>query len=332
MNSDLVSVIIPLYNVEDYIENCLKSVFTQTYPNIEIIVINDQSTDNSREIAEKILKNSPFPYQLADNEMNIGLGYTRNHGIELSHGKYLFFLDSDDTIGRCHIEHLLRGMEKENCDMAISSINEISDQSALPENDSLFCCSLFESQRHADLLRVHGYVWGALYLKSLVDQNNIRFTMSYMEDVLFNSQYLLHVKCITVVPSAIYYYYKHPGSLSRPKKRYTVALRNLECANTFDQDYLNAAYTDNAKELLEDRRYIRNCYFGELSCIGFKNHWKIKKGLSSKTPKDIKKHLRAFIKKSNFSLLEKAEEFVFSFEAAEWFIYLLAFSVRRILK
>ena len=92
---DLISVIIPVYNNENYIDKCLDSIIKQTYHNIEIIVINDCSTDNVEEIIMKY-KNIDDRIIYLKNNQNIGVGATRNIGISISKGKYIYFLDSDD--------------------------------------------------------------------------------------------------------------------------------------------------------------------------------------------------------------------------------------------
>ena len=97
MEKDLISVIIPVYNNENYFERCIKSVIEQTYNNIEIIIINDYSIDNVESI---ILKYKELDKRIKyyKNTKNEGVGYTRNLGISKSQGKYLYFLDSDDYI------------------------------------------------------------------------------------------------------------------------------------------------------------------------------------------------------------------------------------------
>ena len=101
---DLISVIVPVYNVKNYLEKCLDSIINQTYKNLEIILINDGSTDESLDIC--------YMYEKKDkrikvyNQENHGLSYTRNRGIELARGKYIGFVDSDDVISPFMYEFL----------------------------------------------------------------------------------------------------------------------------------------------------------------------------------------------------------------------------------
>lgn len=113
MEKDLISVIIPVYNNENYFERCIKSVIEQTYNNIEIIIINDYSIDNVESI---ILKYKELDKRIKyyKNTKNEGVGYTRNLGISKSQGKYLYFLDSDDYIEKNCLEVLHSNINEDN--------------------------------------------------------------------------------------------------------------------------------------------------------------------------------------------------------------------------
>jgi len=100
--NDLISVIIPVYNTEKYIENCLRGVLGQTYENIEVIVINDGSTDNSLKIINKIKDKR---LKIIDRE-NSGAAYSRQQGVKMAKGKYIIFVDADDYIKPAYIERL----------------------------------------------------------------------------------------------------------------------------------------------------------------------------------------------------------------------------------
>ncbi|WP_314853272.1 glycosyltransferase family A protein, partial [uncultured Granulicatella sp.] len=107
----MISVIIPVYNVENYLEECLKSVQTQTYTNIEVILVNDGSTDKSKLICERYCQeNSRF---LLINQENQGLSAARNKGVEISTGEYIVFVDSDDIIKTNYLEKLMQYMTED---------------------------------------------------------------------------------------------------------------------------------------------------------------------------------------------------------------------------
>src|SRR5699024_7704751 len=115
MGSVKVSIIIPAYNVEDYIEQCIKSVIQQSYSNIEIIVINDGSTDGTRKIIEKYIENNEN--LVLKNQDNQGQSAARNKGIELSKGEYIMFLDSDDYLSTNTVKNLVSNIEKYEPDL-----------------------------------------------------------------------------------------------------------------------------------------------------------------------------------------------------------------------
>ena len=117
-----LSVIIPVYNTEKYLKKCLESVIKQTYKNLEIIVINDGSTDNSNKIIEKYVTKYPQKIKYIEQE-NRGQAYSRNLGIKLSKGELITFVDSDDYIERNMYKKMIELLERENSDMVICDIN-----------------------------------------------------------------------------------------------------------------------------------------------------------------------------------------------------------------
>ena len=119
-----VSIIIPVYNVEKYLEKCIKSVLNQTYQNLEIILVDDGSKDKSAIICDE--------YMVKDNRITVihkqngGLSSARNAGIEVATGEAVFFLDSDDYISKECIEKLVKLMKKNSADISINQIKYIS--------------------------------------------------------------------------------------------------------------------------------------------------------------------------------------------------------------
>lgn len=124
--SELISVIIPVYNVEKYLDRCIKSVINQTYETIEIILIDDGSTDKSLEICYKYL-NKDNRIKVFHKE-NGGLSSARNYGIDVATGKYLTFIDSDDDIEKDYVEYLYNLMKKYNTKMSICSYSIIKNK------------------------------------------------------------------------------------------------------------------------------------------------------------------------------------------------------------
>ena len=121
MEKDLISIIVPIYNVENYLRQCLDSIQNQTYQNFECILINDGSPDNSADICrEYVAKDSRFKYFEKENG---GLSSARNFGIERSEGAYITFVDSDDWLGNVALQLLYDALKKENADISIGRYN-----------------------------------------------------------------------------------------------------------------------------------------------------------------------------------------------------------------
>ncbi|MDR1632787.1 MAG: glycosyltransferase [Dysgonamonadaceae bacterium] len=120
---DLITLSMPVYNVEKYVEKALLSALNQTYENIEFIIVDDRGSDKSMEIVRRIVAYHPKGKQvrIIEHERNIGTGAVRNTAIENATGKYLFFMDSDDEISPDCIEKLYAKMQEENVDFVESS-------------------------------------------------------------------------------------------------------------------------------------------------------------------------------------------------------------------
>ena len=120
----LVSVIIPSFNNEEKIKNALQSVSAQNYENIEIIFVNDASTDKTLSNAEKFLKNSKRGFKIINHEKNLGVSAARNSGIEASHGEYILFCDGDDMMKKNLVSELAGLIQKYDCEISFGGITE----------------------------------------------------------------------------------------------------------------------------------------------------------------------------------------------------------------
>ena len=118
MENELISIVVPIYNVENYLRQCLDSISEQTYKNFECILINDGSTDNSKQIAEEFLLDSRFRYFEKENG---GVSSARNLGIECSGGTYITFIDADDWVDSDYLEVLYNALIDENADISVST-------------------------------------------------------------------------------------------------------------------------------------------------------------------------------------------------------------------
>lgn len=208
---DKISVIIPIYNAENKIENCVRSIINQSYKNIEIILVNDGSTDDSLNIINKI-KDSRIKIL---NKNNGGVSSARNAGIEKAIGEYIVFVDADDTLSNDALVFLHKNMINK-VDLVIGNsyvpqynkIGNVVNQKII--NKEIFQCKVF-NKLYFDMNDSIGNtrtVWGKLYKTKIIRENNIHFDekIKLFEDGIFNIEYTNFVRQISVINDVVYNY------------------------------------------------------------------------------------------------------------------------------
>lgn len=207
----MISVIVPIYNVEEYLEECLESIRHQTYTDIEVILVNDGSTDSSREICERYCeKDSRFKLI---NQENQGLSAARNHGVKKSIGQYIMFVDSDDVINTKVLEVLLPYM-KMDVDIVECRLTTNKEEFDLNKTSTL----VFEGEAKEAILNCIEYdevkycAFTKLYRREIVEK--IPFLEGYIyEDVFTGINYLKQMRKIVVIDFIGYYYRLRPNSI-----------------------------------------------------------------------------------------------------------------------
>lgn len=210
----LVSIVIPAYNSEKTLEACIKSVTNQSYKNIEIIVVNDGSSDHTKSIIERYAAEDPR-IVLIDKVDDGKLMQVRKRGIEATHGKYIQYLDSDDDLREGVIEALVNKAESTHADVVVSPFFYCVDGTL---QKSLFFD--FEELSGIDYLRgmmmwkAHWCLWSKFHLRSLYD--NVIFSPDiYLgEDVIISTQLLFHAKKVVPLHEETVNYNFTPSSLS----------------------------------------------------------------------------------------------------------------------
>lgn len=220
------SIIIPIYNVEKYVEQCLESVDGQSYEDYEIILVNDGSTDASEAICKSFVANSNRNYQII-NQANGGLSAARNTGLAAAKGQWIVFVDSDDYISTDLLKNLDAAMAKNDADLYTFNHNRIDANGNFVakklyavENARLSFKSEAEMTKYiCDEFLNYGLgweAWGMIYKRSIIEENNISFQDTkdvFAEDLCFALQYLMHVNSIYVLCDLLYNYRIRPGSL-----------------------------------------------------------------------------------------------------------------------
>lgn len=206
----MVSVIVPIYNVEEYLEECLESIRNQTYTNIEVILVNDGSTDGSREICESYCEKD-IRFRLINQE-NQGQSVARNRGVKESVGQYIMFVDSDDVVNTDVLEVLLPYMKTDvdivECEMTrekeaffLNKIPTIVFEGNSKE--AIINCIAFRAVKFCAFTK--------LYRREIVEK--IPFLEGYIyEDVFTGINYLNHIRKIIVIDYIGYYYRVRPNS------------------------------------------------------------------------------------------------------------------------
>lgn len=245
--SKLVSVVIPVYNAAPYLEACLNSIIDQSYEALEIIVINDGSTDNSNEIIHNFsLKDKrikPFTQE------NHGLGYTRNRGISLSNGEFVFFLDSDDLLPASAIKSLVIPTVKENADYAVGKVLRVTeDRRYVPirhkENN------LYEKTETTSLLKKpellqDSIACNKLWRKDFLTKHGLLFTEGkYYEDLALTLRGAVLAERIAVIHKSVYYW-----RVREEENSPSITQQQMKLENT--KDRLNALLW-NREWLLEN--------------------------------------------------------------------------------
>lgn len=210
-----VSVIIPVYNVEIYLDRCLESVLNQTYKNIEIIIVNDGSTDNSADICYKYSKIDSRVIFI--DQINKGVSSARNAALKKASGNYIYFIDSDDYIENNTIELLLKTCIKDKTD--IVSCNYYKEQvngkrEVIIKKDSFIMDKETFIKELIDPNSISGFLWNKFYKKDLIDVNICKFdeTVKIMEDLLFNLEISEKVKKVSYLDYPLYHYIQRDNS------------------------------------------------------------------------------------------------------------------------
>lgn len=260
MIKGLVSVIVPIYNVEKYLDICLKSIVAQSYRNFQAILVNDGSPDNSKDICEVYCKkDNRF---ILINKKNGGLASARNAGLERAEGEFIVCVDSDDWIEPNMIEILLNNMMRYEADLSVCSFYEdISIKGAKKETFTLRTELISKEDAIKRLItpgKFYGFAWNKMYKTGLVGNQRYDETILKGEDSPFSCDYILKCNKAVVQDIPLYHYRIDSVSISRSKfnvgkmtvlKSYQYIIDRLskEC---FDNDIIDMQKVQYANQLL----------------------------------------------------------------------------------
>ena len=249
-----ISVIIPVYNCEEYIKRCIDSIINQTYDNIQIIVVNDGSTDNT----ENILKN--YTNITLINKKNEGVSKARNTGLSLADGDYVYFCDADDFLEKNAFEVLVNEYgENDLLRFGNYVVNGDDKKEKTNADDVLAGVNLnFDNEKILEYLisnKTEGHLWNYLFKLNVIKDNKILFDeeLFYQEDVMFLLEYCLKIKNVKVISNPFYNYYVNENSVT---KNIESSIRNLSSICILRHKYLHLLKNNdmsNLSNLLEQR-------------------------------------------------------------------------------
>ena len=223
----LISVIIPVFQAESYLHRCIDSILSQTHTNLELILVDDGSTDRSGSICDQ--------YATKDNRVrvihkeNAGVSAARNSGLKISNGSYITFIDSDDYVAPEYLEQLVRT----DADLAVCGcfvVSESGEKSVLISTADNHCNatpSTIAEWFDNDYLK---YVWGKLFRRNIIEDHCLQFDtrISLGEDTLFVMQYALVCNNLASISSNLYFYIKYPsGTLTKQLTHHMVLSNSL---------------------------------------------------------------------------------------------------------
>ena len=251
----MVSIIVPIYNAEQYLRRCVDSILNQEYTDYELLLVNDGSTDASGDICEEY--GDQDPRVIVIQKENTGVSDSRNRALDRARGKYLQFLDSDDWITPDATRLFVRAAEEYGCDMVISDFyrvvgerlstkGDIEEEGVLTREE--FAAHMMENP--ADFY--YGVLWNKLYRRDIVEEHNLRMDtdINWCEDFMFNLEYIRYAKVFYALHAPIYYYVKRKGSLASQGINISKTVKMK--LNVFE--YYNNFY----KHVLEEEDYEKN--------------------------------------------------------------------------
>ena len=215
MKSELVSIIIPVYNVESYIQAALQSAVNQTYENIEVIVVNDGTRDHSMEKVQHFLCKDTRVSVI--NRFNGGLSTARNIGLDACKGEYVLFFDSDDRISPTLVEQSVNSAQMSQADVVVFGFDNIrcdKEENILSvekyEFENITCEEMLnKSEIPPSFLSGIGFAWNKLYRTRFLRNHQLHFEegLSLIEDVVFNREVFLCTDRVTFLSGTYYQYY-----------------------------------------------------------------------------------------------------------------------------
>lgn len=268
-DKDGISVIVPVYNTEDYLKKCIKSITKQTFKNLEIIcVLDNNSYDGSEKILNNLAKEDKrIKIINASKSENIGAGHNRNIGIDAATKNYIGFVDADDFIEYDYYERLYDAMQMFNADIALSNSIEISTEENKVIAEHFYNFQIEYTVAKMFRMMKTGSVWDKLFRTDLIKNNNIKFLENVLyEDVPFNLACFLKANKMVTAPGSLYYWQRHRFSVTLSAQYKEKRLNDSYTVSKYIIDYVKTH-----KEMpKQDADYVVNWTLNSFGRIAMK--------------------------------------------------------------
>lgn len=243
-SNKLVSIIVPVYNVEKYLKRCIDSILSQTYHNLEIILVDDGSTDYSGAICDRYAEQD---YRIrVIHKKNGGLSDARNSGLDIAKGDYIAFIDSDDWISDDYVNVLVKALEYGKTQISacsyrkVSGLTKYNEVTGISSSGELEIWTILEAYQHLFLnKKIDCSAWAKLYKHTLF--RDIRFPVGKLYEDQFTTYKLFHSsQGVTYIDQEMYFYFNRPESIQN--ERFTIRKMdeleaNLECFAFIEEKY-----------------------------------------------------------------------------------------------
>ena len=284
-----VSVIVPVYNKEKELERCLESLVNQTLKEIEIIVIDDKSKDNSRNIIDKYVKLYPKKVKSIFNKKNSGIGFTRNEGLKVASGEFLGFVDADDYVDLNMFKKYYDFALKHSLDIVTGYYTKFGSEDVLFKNQFFDINNIYDDP--SIILKLDYGPCNKIFRNSIVKDKKIKFAVGLKyEDMPFVALALKHSKKVGHINESYYYYYVHENSETTVlDKRVFDIFKIMDMFNEYYYDFSDKSVVE-ALNILQITRYMLQQKYQKNYDDGIKfinDGYKYLDGMNSKWRKNI---------------------------------------------
>jgi len=302
MSEPLISVIVPVYDMEKYLDECVVSILGQTYSNFELVLVDDGSKDSSGAMIDAWGKKDDRV--IAIHKPNGGISSARNRGIDIAKGEYLVFVDSDDYVAPEYLEVLLQTAKDANADMAMCGMYALFQDECCRASSMPMETQIFTSQKYMERFYINtgffSVVWNKIYKKKLFD--TVRFSEGRInEDTIITPQLVAQTNKVAYIAEPLYFYRQRKGSIMHFEKKEQGILNLLHIYEELIQQH-------------EQKKEEHLCRLAQKVYLNksFEQFSNIRKSNRPEIREKQRKYCRLMLEYSGFSALVKIKMLVFT--------------------